>query len=170
MIEYSNKFMSTTIENKGEQNEVINEVELEACRLRFEGYTSKEISQSLGLMFGFDHAPTSGLIRQWFMRGGKLDDYYRAYANEEAKIRKQEARDVFKAHLTGATRTLVFLMGKSESDMVRYLASKEIVNRELGEPVKPVANLNVNNPAREILQEAGLIDKPNDTGEVKQDS
>lgn len=147
----------------------LGEIELEACRLRFEGFTYEEMMKQLVGKFG-ERAPAVQTLRHWFMRGGKLYVFYDGYVEEEAAARRKQSIDVFKSYLKEAARSMVYLMKTSPSDMVKFLSAKEIINRQLGEPVRPVANLNVKNPAREILEDAGLIEKGNDTGEAGEGS
>jgi hypothetical protein len=141
-------------------------VELEAMRLRFEGYYPKEIEQTLKQLYG-DRVPTWWTIRNWFTTGGKLKEWYEDYVTRESKIRQQEAKEMFRAHLKNAIRELVRLMNNSPTDSVRIAAAREIINRELGEPVKVIANTE-KDPAQRILEELGVIEKKTDGGTTKE--
>lgn len=147
-------------ENKQKENGTlspIGEIELEACRLRFEGYTYEKMAEKLLIFYG-DRAPAEKTLTKWFYKSGKLYDFYVSYADSEAKARRSEVINIFRAHLSTATRTLVSLLN-SKMDMVKLAAAREIINRELGEPLKVVAPPDQKgaNLAREILQEAGLL-------------
>lgn len=150
-----------TDSNKYQQLACIDEVDQEAIRLRFEGYTYAKMRELLLELFGPDRTPTILTMRGWFYKHGRLYDFYNAYAKHETKTRRKEAMDILRAHLGNASRTLVGLMDPKTSDMVRLLASKEVINRLLGEPVKPIANLNTKDPATRILEDMGLLDKKN---------
>lgn len=120
--------------------------ELEAMRLKFEGYTYPQIAEKLDNLYKWES------IRNWFARGGKLHEFYKAYAKTEAESRRQIAVDLYKAHLDKAVATLFHLMQHSKLDIVRLAAAKEIINRELGEP-KKVIQTETSNPARDIIDE-----------------
>ena len=109
-----------------------------AIEMKYEGFTSKETADVISNMEGMDSV-TDISVRAWFSKQGKLHDYYRAYAEEETKKRRSQAHDTFKAHLNNAVRTLVHVMNKSKLDVARVQAAKEIINRQLGEPLKVVA-------------------------------
>lgn len=128
--------------------------ELEAVKLRFEGYSYPEISLRIKEVCGQEFK--EGTLRNWFYRGGKLYELYKDYVKSETEVRRAVSIDLFKAHLDDAVKTLFTLMAKSKSDMIKLLAAKEIINRELGEP-KKVIQAEVSNPAREILEGAGLL-------------
>lgn len=156
--------------DKDRQVSPIGEIELEAMRMRFEAYTSAEMSRILTQRFG-DRAPSAGVIRGWFCRGGKLVSLYDEYVRTEGAYRRNEARAAFKAHIKNAVRVLLQIMNDKDGHTPsRVRAAEDVINRELGEPVRPVANLNVKNPAREILEDAGLIEKTHDTGEAGEGS
>lgn len=126
-------------------------------RLKFEGYSYKEISTMIPDI-------TLVIVKEWFRTGGKLREFYKAYARDEAAARREIALEFFKAHLDDAVKVLFKLMANSPSDMVKLLAAKEIINRELGEP-KKVIQAEVNNPARDILEGAGLINDRTETNQ-----
>lgn len=122
----------TIKDNKPEPIESpLGEKEMLAIEMRFEGYTYKEIGAKIEI-----HA---GAIAKWFMNGGKLYEFYQSYAKEEADIRRKASHDMFKAHLGNAVRTLVQVMQTSKIDIARIAAAKEVINRQLGEPVKVIA-------------------------------
>src|SRR3989304_1062823 len=107
----------------------LGEIELESLRLKFEGFMYKEMADRLKMRFG-DNGPAESTLRMWFATGGKLKEFYNNYADEEAKIRRVESRDVFRAYLKDAVRILITLMKDSPMDTVRIAAAKEIINRE----------------------------------------
>lgn len=132
----------------------ISEVDLEAIRLRFEGASNSQLSAILFDKFKLEVTPKT--VGNWFCKGGRLHEFYKDYAKSEALVRQAVSLDLFRAHLDGAVKTLLDLMVKSKSDMIKYLAAKEIINRQLGEP-KKVIQADVNNPAKEILEGAGIL-------------
>ena len=127
--------------------------ELDAIEMKYEGYNHKEIADSIKM--------SHQAVRNWFMNGGKLYDFYIAYAKEESKKRKAEAHDTFKAHLNNAVRVLVAVMNKSKLDVARVQAAKEIINRQLGEPVKTIA-VTDETKVNEYLAAALLLSKQNE--------
>jgi hypothetical protein len=141
-------------------------VELEAMRLKFEGYFPKEIEKTLKEQYG-DRVPTWWTIRNWFTTGGKLKEWYHDYVERESKIRQEEAREMFRAHIKNAICELVRLLNNSPMDTVRIAAAREIINRELGEPVKPTVIIE-KDPAQRILEELGVIEKKSDGGTTQQ--
>lgn len=116
----------------GHLESTLSEPEMTAIEMKYEGYNYKEMEKAL-----MDIPYKT--IRVWFSRSGKLYDFYKSYALEESKKRKAEAHDTFKAHLNNAVRTLVNVMNNSKIDVARVQAAKEIINRQLGEPVKPLS-------------------------------
>lgn len=152
--------------NEKPQLSSIGAVELEACRLWFEGYSSSEIEKTLVLKYG-EAGVRADTVRRWFSRGGKLNEFYKGYAENEAKARRRETSDAFRAHLKNALRTLVQIMNDpTQHTPSRVRAAEAIINRELGEPVKPVL-VPERSLAREILEEAGIIDKVDDAREAE---
>lgn len=149
----------TTELNKNQHVSLITGVDLDAVKYKFDGYTSADIEKLLVATYGRENVPSAGSIRCWFAVGGRLHEFYKAYAANEAKFRRREAIDILRAHLGDASRTLVQIMGKSKSDMVKFLAAKELINRQLGEPIKPVANLTGKDPAQRILEELGIFEE-----------
>jgi hypothetical protein len=156
-----------TNDDKSGQISPLGAIELEACQMRFEGFSYAETAKVLIMRYG-ERAPAEGTLRNWFMKGGKVEPFYEAYADAEAKLRRRETKDVFRAHLKNAVRTLVELMTKSNNDGVKISAAKEVINRELGEPLKITADVGGKDPAVRILEELGIIEKHG--GEDKQDS
>lgn len=112
----------------------LGEKELLAIEMKFDGFNYKEIATKIDASYG--------VVRQWFMTGGKLRAFYDAYVEEESKARRKTADDIFKAHLNTAVRTLVDVMTRSKLDIARIAAAKEIINRQLGEPLKVIASDN----------------------------
>jgi hypothetical protein len=157
-------------ENIGESRSLstLGIVELEAMRLKFDGYNAQEIEKTLKQQYG-NRVPTWWTIKNWFSTGrqGKLRIWYEDYVKKESEVRHQEAKDMFRAHLKNAIRTLVKLMNESPNDSVRISAAREIINRELGEPVKVIANTE-KDPAQRILEELGVIEKKTDGGTTKE--
>jgi hypothetical protein len=123
--------MTTINDNSNDIPSVLGQEEMTAMEMKYEGFNCKEIAEKLGM--------NHGSVRGWFARGGKLYEYYIAYATEESELRKKEAHDTFKAHLNNAVRTLVSVMNKSRLDIARVAAAKEIINRQMGEPLKVIA-------------------------------
>ncbi len=157
--------MTTESNRKGqmsiiERMSLINEVDLRTVELRYEGYPYKEMHKILLQEFDEARVMHPNRLRGLFMKGGRLDEFYKAYAINETKFRRKEAVDILRAHLGNASRTLVKVMSNSKSDMVQFLAAKEIINRMLGEPVKPMVSIPGKDPAERILSELGLIDEP----------
>jgi hypothetical protein len=147
-----------TESNKGKQVSPLGEVELEVMRMWFEAYTSGEIEKALKIRFG-ERGPSANMVRAWLCRGGKLCEFYKEYAKTEGEYRNKETRQAFRAHIKNAARVLVQIMNDPlQPAPSRVKAAEDIINRELGEPIKVVANLE-KNPAREILEELGVIDK-----------
>jgi hypothetical protein len=163
----NNQPNTETKENKDKQLSPLGEIELEACRFKFEGFSYKESAERLKMRFG-ENAPSEQTLRIWFCRSGRVQPFYDAYAEAEAKIRRFEARDMFRAQLKEAVRTLVTLMSTSPMDTVRIAAAKEIINRELGEPLKLTGDIG-KDPAQRILEVMGII-KKQDGGENIKDA
>lgn len=115
--------------HKDGQWALITQIDLKMVELKFEGYTYNEISKSTG--------HSINIVKTAFSKHGRLHDFYRLYATEEGEARREAARDMFKAHLHSAIRTLVAVMN-GKVDVARVAAAREIINRQLGEPVKPV--------------------------------
>lgn len=148
--------------SKNNQISPLGEVELEACRLHFEGYSSNEIEKIFLKMFP-DYNPKASTIRGWFSPKGKLAEFYKEYAKTEGDVRRSEARDAFRAHLKSAVRVLLAIMNDpTEQAPSRVAAARMIIDRELGEPIKPLLPL-AKDPAERILEEMGIIAKKNDT-------
>lgn len=142
---------------------VLPEAELMAVEMKFEGFNYIEISQKTGINYK--------TVRTWFAKNGKLYDYYRAYAQEESKLRRAEAHDTFKAHLNNAVRTLVQVMNKGKLEVARVQAAKEIINRQLGEPLKVVAtDEDKVNPILEAIRLANEEIQGTDTTREGEDS
>lgn len=142
----------------------IGELELEAIRLKFEGYNYPEIASRLQISLG--RTVSDKTIKNWFYRSGKLYDFYNDYALKEAEIRRSTSLDLFRAHLDDAVRTLFTLMGKSKSDMIRLLAAKEIINRQLGEPKKVVA-VEPNDPVQRLLDGIKIFEDDSNNKETQ---
>lgn len=148
----------------------LGEIELAACMLRFEGFNWEEIEKALRVKYG-DRAPAARTLQNWFTRkAGRLVPFYRGFADEQARLRREETHDLFKSVLKEAVRKLVTLMRSSKLDMVQFLAVKEIINRELGEPLKISADASGKDPATRILEEMGIKTKTDDGGADKQDA
>ncbi len=107
------------------------EQDMRAIEMKYEGYNMKEISVTLDV----PHIT----VRSWFYAGGRLHQAYIDYAKEETELRRKTAHDIFKAHVPDAVRTLVSVMSKSKLDIARVQAAKEIINRQMGEPLKIIA-------------------------------
>jgi hypothetical protein len=139
-------------------------MELEACRLKFEGYNAKEISAKLTVEFG-ERAPAWQTVRTWFMKGGKLYDWYKSYTTDEAKARQDETLEMYRAHLKNAMREVIRLMNQSTADSVRLQAACKIIDRQLGEIPKTIQI--GKDPATRILEELCIIgdDEDNESKE-----
>lgn len=144
-------------EEKSDLKSPIGEIELEACRLKFEGFNTSEIHERLVRKYG-SNVPAERTILNWFWSKGRLGVFYKTYADAEAKMRREETKDLFRASVKEAVRKLVTLMRTSKLDVVQLGAAKEIINRELGEPLKVVADAG-KDPATRILEEIGIIAK-----------
>ena len=145
--------MEPTIINKNEQlNAVLqlSELELEAVRMRYRGSNLKEIAEKARVAYG--------TARGWFMVGGKLNKTYRNYSKAESKFRIEQARNLFKGELVKSIQVLVKLLDDPQP-RVRFLAAKEIILRELGEPPKQIFVNDERDPAREILLAMGLVEE-----------
>lgn len=167
MNEESNE-NKTTDDHKGLQESPLGAVELDACRMWFEGFTSKEIEVALKATYG-EAGVVAETIRKWFATGGKLEAFYKEYAETEAKIRFAETRNMFRAHVKNAVRVLVQMMNnKDEHPPSRVNAAKEIIYREMGQPLKVVADASGKTLARNILESAGLYDDDEESNEDNQ--
>ena len=144
------------MDNKDKQLSQIGEMELTAIEMKFDGHNYKEIWERLKIKYN-EHAPEYQTIRAWLMNNGKLYHFYNDFVKEQSEIRKKEAITTFKAHLNTAVRVLVSIAtNENAQESARVNACKEIINRELGEPLKR-AQVEETNPAREILERAGLL-------------
>ena len=144
------------------QESPLGQIELEAMRMWFEGYTSMEIEKSLHLRFG-DAGVKADTVRRWFATGGKLHEIYKEYAESEARYRQEETRNAFRAHVKNAVRVLVQIMNDpAQHTPSRVRAAEDIINRELGEPLKVIAPPKDKGLVNEILREAGLLSDGND--------
>lgn len=125
--------MTVTTPNFAQLSAKLDQNDLRAIEMKYEGYTYKQIAEETGW--------THQYVRLLFYKGGRLTEYYAIYASEENEIRRTEARTMFKAHVPNAVRTLVQIMNKSKFDTARVQAAKEVINREMGEPVKVILNV-----------------------------
>jgi len=151
----------TTPDNNNQQLESpLGEREMLAVEMRYEGYNNAEIAAAIAERFP-GSAVQHQTVRAWFMRGGKIRDFYDAYVIDQNKARNSEARGMFTAHVKNAVRTLVHVMNKSKLDFARVQAAKEILARELGEPLKVVVAPG-SDPAEKLLEAYGIRIKTTD--------
>ena len=156
--------MASTDVNKHQQSALVTGMDLDAVKFRFDGLPYRSIEMELYKIYG-ELAPREQTIRLWFSSGGRLREYYDGYVANETAVRHKEALDIFKAHLPTAVRTLVGAMN-DKSGMVRIMAAERIINRQLGDPVKVIANIKEDSPVRRLLRSRGIIDNKDDTGET----
>lgn len=149
---------------EGQMLSTLGKPELQAIEMKYEGFNYKEIAEATETEYK--------TVRVWFSRGGKLYEFYKAYAEEETKLRRAQTHDTFKAHLNNAVRVLVHVMNKSKLDVARVQAAKEIINRQLGEPLKVVAvdDGKVNHILEAIKQLDAETIQPNEGGGDSTDS
>lgn len=101
----------------------------EAIRLKYNGESYEVISKKIS-------TPVN-TIKSWFRIGGPLCNEYETYANEQNEFRSNEANQIIKRNIHTAAGMLVALMGSAD-DGVKFRASKEILDRELGSPKETV--------------------------------
>ena len=100
-----------------------------AIELKYEGKKYADIAEAVNV-----HEKTVGA---WFYKSGKLYDAYKQYAEEEGKIRREEALDIFRKNIKNAAVILSSLMAERDP-RVKFKAAKEIIDRELGRAVEKV--------------------------------
>lgn len=151
--------MPETNKDKNKQNKdesILSEIDFKAMELRFYGLTYEQIAEQLFGTYGAN-APSAQVLRTKFSRKGILHSFYKDYVKEQIKIRREDSLNLFHAHLDKAVKVLLDIMGNAKQHTPsRVKAAIEIINRELGEP-KKVIQAEISNPAREILEGAGII-------------
>lgn len=135
---------------------LLSEPKMLAIEMKYEGYSYPEIRAALAERYAGEQPPALKTIQMWFYKNGELYDFYKAYAISENKLRAREARLTIKAHVKNAVRTLVQVMNKSKLDFARVQAAKELLARELGDPVKTVVN--IDDPAEKLLVAMRILD------------
>ncbi len=121
--------------------------DLNAVKMRFEGVSMKDISDKIGVPYF--------TIRHWFSKGGRLEEYYKEYCKTQTDLLVKQARDLLKKNVKNASITLIKLL-KSDSDKIRLAAADKIISREMGEPLKRIADEG-DDTVKRILKEAGVI-------------
>lgn len=106
-----------------------NEKYQEAIRLKYNGESYPVIAKKLKV--------SVYTVEGWFAFGGLLKEEYDKFRDEQNEIRNQQAQWVLQKNVETAATMLVALMGSAD-DSVKFRASKEILDRELGSPKETV--------------------------------
>lgn len=101
----------------------------EAIRLKYSGESYPVIAKKLKV--------SVYTVEGWFAFGGLLKDDYDKFRDEQNEIRKQQAEWILQKNVETAATMLVALMGSAD-DGVKFRASKEILDRELGSPKETI--------------------------------
>jgi transposase len=101
----------------------------EAIRLKYNGESYPVIAKKLKV--------SVYTVEGWFAFGGLLKDDYDKFRDEQNEIRKQQAEWILQKNVETAATMLVALMGSAD-DGVKFRASKEILDRELGSPKETI--------------------------------
>ena len=101
----------------------------EAIRLKYNGESYPVIAKKLKV--------SVYTVEGWFAFGGLLKEEYDKFRDEQNEIRKDQALWILQKNVETAATMLVALMG-SPDDGVKFRASKEILDRELGSPKETV--------------------------------
>jgi len=138
----------------GTNKRLIGLQDLKAIEMKFKGVPLKKIAKETGIAYI--------TVRQWFMTGGRLHEEYKEYCNKQEEILLSEAKKLFKKNIKNASIALIRLL-KSNDQKIVIAAAKEIINRELGEPLKRVTH-ETDDTVMKILKEAGVIKEEKDDG------
>ena len=101
----------------------------EAVRLKYNGESYPVIAKKLKV--------SVYTVEGWFAFGGLLKEEYDKFRDEQNEIRKDQALWILQKNVETAATMLVALMGSAD-DGVKFRASKEILDRELGSPKETV--------------------------------
>lgn len=101
----------------------------EAIRLKYNGESYPVVAKKLKV--------SVFTVERWFATGGLLKEEYETYRDEQNEIRKQQAEWILQKNVETAATMLVALMGSAD-DGVKFRASKEILDRELGSPKETI--------------------------------
>lgn len=101
----------------------------EAVRLKYNGEPYPVIAKKLKV--------SVYTVEGWFAFGGLLKEEYDKFRDEQNEIRKDQALWILQKNVETAATMLVALMGSAD-DGVKFRASKEILDRELGSPKETV--------------------------------
>lgn len=101
----------------------------EAVRLKYNGESYPVIAKKLKV--------SVYTVEGWFAFSGLLKEEYDKFRDEQNEIRKDQALWVLQKNVETAATMLVALMGSAD-DGVKFRASKEILDRELGSPKETV--------------------------------
>jgi len=129
------------------RKQLILEQEIKAIEMRFKGVPMKEIAKIVGVAY-----PT---VRGWFMRGGRLHEHYMNYLKDQQDLRLEESKKILRMNLKNATVVLANSL-KSLDEKIKLAAAKEIINRELGEPIKRITD-ETDDVVSRILKEVGVL-------------
>lgn len=101
----------------------------EAIRLKYEGEPYPVIAKRLKV--------SVYTVEGWFAFGGLLKEEYEKFRDEQNEFRTQQAQWILQKNVEVAAAMLVALMGSTD-DGVKFRASKEILDRELGSPKETI--------------------------------
>ncbi len=101
----------------------------EAIRFKYNGESYPVIAKKLKV--------SVYTVEGWFAFGGLLKEEYDKFRDEQNEIRKQQAEWILQKNVETAATMLVALMGSAD-DGVKFRASKEILDRELGSPKETI--------------------------------
>jgi hypothetical protein len=103
--------------------------------LKYKGYPYKKILEIL--KEEKYNPPTLNTLQGWFDSVGLLTKHLKTYSILENRLRREEARAIFKRHITDAVKTLVKKL-KSRNERVSLDAAREIIDRELGKATENI--------------------------------
>ncbi len=103
--------------------------DLTAIKMRFEGKSSLEIGQVLRC--------SAGTVDNWFSAKGRLQNEYRNFSVNAIRLIAEESIDDLVKNSQKSANVFVGLL-ESGNDYIRMKAAKEILDRAVGEPKKPM--------------------------------
>ena len=124
---------------KDRNTKILTIIEQRTIELRYAGNRNIEVRELLLDEFPKQSGkvPSVQTISDWFYKRGRLRKQLRKYTEKENKFRRDTARQIISANVDTAVRALVKTLVHKDGKAV-VAASREIINRELGDIVKKV--------------------------------
>jgi hypothetical protein len=113
--------------------------ELKLIEMRYNGFGYGEIEDKLNELFPSKKLNYAvGNLRMALYHAGQLRPAYDAYAELMGAESLSQAKHVLESATEIATRNMVNMMSKKFKSDIRYKASKDILDRNLGRPVQQI--------------------------------